>query len=91
MAQNDYVTHLKQLGFTILNDAPDVLVCELEPMGPEPDDGRWLDLSINEERCLLLQQIGTIVNIAVRGISRHGNEKPHMFIEVRKGRQPQNK
>lgn len=49
MTQNGYIIHqLEQSGFVILNDAPRVLVCKLEPIGPEPDDGRWLDLSISE-------------------------------------------
>jgi hypothetical protein len=90
LTQNDYVSRLGHLAFTIINDTPDVLVCTLEPIGPEKDDGRWLDLSINEERCLLLQEIGTIVNVVVRGITgsrpRRIDEKPHLFIEVRKRR-----
>lgn len=92
MTQNGYIIHqLEQSGFVILNDAPRVLVCKLEPIGPEPDDGRWLDLSINEERCSLLQQIGTIVNVAVRGIGGRKDEKPHLFIEVRKRPQQHNR
>jgi hypothetical protein len=87
MAQNNPVDHLRGLGFEILNDAPDVLVCKIEPIGPDPDDGRWLDLGINEERCRALQQIGIIVNVTVRGINgqapRTTDEKPHLFIEVR--------
>jgi hypothetical protein len=86
----DYIARLKSLSFTIVNDAPDVLVCTIEPIGPDPDDGRWLDLSLNEERCLALQEIGTIVNVAVRGITgqtvRRDDQKPQLFIEVRKRR-----
>ena len=92
MTQNGYIIHqLEQSGFVILNDAPRVLVCKLEPIGPELDDGRWLDLSINEERCSLLQQIGTIVNVAVMGIGGRKDEKPHLFIEVRKRAQQHNR
>ena len=59
----------------------------MEPVGPEPDDGRWIDLGINEERCRALQQVGVIVNVTARGAgstSRPTDEKPHLFIEVRR-------
>jgi hypothetical protein len=88
MAENNPVTRLQKLGFEILNNTPDVAVCKIEPIGPEPDDGRWIDLGINEERCRALQQVGTIINVTARGINgparRRTDEKPHLFIEVRK-------
>jgi hypothetical protein len=90
MAQNNDIERLRELGFEMLNLTQDVLVCKIEPIGPEPDDGRWLDLSINEERCRTLQRIGVIVNVTVRGISgpelRRNDVKPHLFIEVRRHR-----
>jgi hypothetical protein len=92
MAQNNPVRSLSELGFETINDTPDVLVCKIEPIGPEPDDGRWIDLSINEERCRALQRIAIIVGIKVDGIKRptagRTDEKPHSFIEVRKQRPP---
>jgi hypothetical protein len=69
MTQENDIERLKGLGFEHINLTPDVLVTTLESMGPEPDDGRWLDLSLNEERCLALQRIGVIVNVTVRGIT----------------------
>jgi len=88
MAQNDPVERLRELGFEILNITQDVVVCRLEPIGPDPDDGRWLDLSINEERCRALHRVGTIVFVKVEGITdtrplRIG-EKPHLRIELRR-------
>jgi hypothetical protein len=88
MAQHDPVRRLVELGFEIINNTEDVVVCKLEPIGPEPDDGRWVDLGINEERCRALQQVGVIVNVTARGAagstSRSTDEKPHLFIEVRR-------
>ena len=88
MTQNDPVERLRELGFEILNITQDVVVCRLEPIGPEPDDGRWLDLSINEERCRALHRVGTIVFVKVEGITgttpRRIGEKPHFRIELRR-------
>ena len=88
MAQNDPVERLRELGFEILNITQDVVVCRLEPIGPEPDDGRWLDLSINEERCRALHRVGTIVFVKVEGIAgttpQRIDEKPHLRIELRR-------
>jgi hypothetical protein len=44
MAQHDPVRRLVELGFEIINNTEDVVVCKLEPIGPEPDDGRWIAL-----------------------------------------------
>ena len=57
MAQNDPVGRLQELGFEIIDITEDVLVCKLDPIGPDPDDGR-IDLSINEERCRALHRFG---------------------------------
>ena len=88
MAQNDPVGRLQELGFEIVNITEDVLVCKLDPIGPKPDDGRWVDLSINEEQCRALHRLGTIVFVKVEGITgttpQRINEKPHLYIELRR-------
>jgi hypothetical protein len=88
MAQNDPVGRLQELGFEIINITEDVLVCKLYPTAPESDDGRWIDLSINEEQCRALHRLGTIVFVKVEGISdttpRRTDEKPHLRIELRR-------
>ena len=88
MAQNDSVDRLQELGFEIINITEDVLICKLYPTGPESDDGRWIDLSINEERCRALHRVGTIVFLKVEGITdatpRRIDEKPHFHIELRR-------
>jgi hypothetical protein len=88
MAQNDSVRRLQELGFEIINITEDVLVCKLDPIGPEPVNGRWIDLSINEERCRALHRVGTIVFVKVEGITsttpRRIDEKPHLRIELRR-------
>ena len=88
MAQNDSVDRLQELGFEIISITKDVLVCKLDPIGPEPDDGRWIDLSINEKQCRALHRAGTIVFLKVEGITdatpRRIDEKPHLHIELRR-------
>jgi hypothetical protein len=88
MAQNDSVRRLQELGFEIINITEDVLGCKLDPIGLEPDDGRWIDLSINEERCRALHRVGRIVFVKVEGIMgttpRRIDEKPHLRIELRR-------
>jgi hypothetical protein len=88
VAQNDPVRRLEELGFEIINITEHVLVCKLDPTGPEPDDGRWIDLSISEERCRALHRVGTIVFVKVEGIAgttlRRIDEKPHLHIELRR-------
>ena len=88
MTQNDPVGRLQELGFEIINITEDVLVCKLDPIGPEPDNGRWRDLSINEERCRALHRVGKIVFVKVEGITgttpRRIDEKPHLRIELRR-------
>jgi hypothetical protein len=88
MAQNDPIGRLQELGFEIINITEDVLVCKPDPIGPDPDDGRWIDLSINEEQCRALHRFGTIVFVKVEGIagttSRRTDEKPHLRIELRR-------
>ena len=86
MTQNDPVGRLEELGFEIINMTEDALVCKLDQRGPEPDDGRWLDLSINEERCRALHSVGTIVFVKVEGIASTTprREKPHFHIELRR-------
>jgi hypothetical protein len=49
MAQNDSVNRLQELGFEIISITKDVLVCKLDLKDPKSDNGRWIDLSINEE------------------------------------------
>ena len=83
MTQNDPVGRLQELGFEIINITEDVLVCKLDPIGPEPDDGRWIDLSINEERCRALHRVGTIVFLKVEGIMGT-TPRPHLHIELRR-------
>jgi hypothetical protein len=56
LAQNETVRRLEELGFEIISVTEDVLVCKLDPIGPEPDDGRWIDLSINEKQCRALHR-----------------------------------
>ena len=88
MSQNDPVGRLQELGFEIIDITGDVLVCKLDPIGPDPDDGRWIDLSINEEQCRALHRLGTIVCVKVEGIAgttpRRTDEKPHLRIQLRR-------
>jgi hypothetical protein len=87
MAQHDPVRRLVELDFEIINNTEDVVVCKLEPIGPEPDDRRWIDLGINEERCRALHRVGEIVFVKVEGITSTNprrNETPHLRIEVRR-------
>ena len=87
MAQNDSVDRLQELGFEIISITKDVLVCKLDPKDPK-SDGRWIDLSINEERCRAPHRAGTIVFLKVEGIKdatpRRIDEKPHFHIELRR-------
>jgi hypothetical protein len=86
--ENDPVRRLEELGFEIINVTQETLVCKLDPIGPQPDDDRWIDLSINEERCRALHRVGTIVFLKVEGITgttpRRIDEKPHFRIELRR-------
>jgi hypothetical protein len=88
LAQNETVRRLEELGFEIISVTEDVLVCKLDPIGPEPDDGRWIDLSINEKQCRALHRAGTIVFLKVEGITGSTplkiDEKPHLHIELRR-------
>jgi hypothetical protein len=88
MAQNDTVGRLEELGFEIINITKDVLVCKLDPVGTDSDDGRRLNLSINEQQCRALHRAGTIVFLKVKGITgttpRLINERPHFVIELRR-------
>jgi hypothetical protein len=88
VAQNDPVGRLEELGFEIINITGDMLTCRLDPICPEPDDGGWIDLSINEEQCRALHRLGTIVFVKVEGIAgtipRRIDEKPHLRIELRR-------
>jgi hypothetical protein len=88
MAQNDSVRRLEELDFEIISVSEDTLVCKLYPTGPKSDDGRWIDLSINEEQCRALHRLGTIVFVKVESISgttpRRTDEKPHLHIELRR-------
>jgi len=88
MAQNDSVRRLEELDFEIINISEDTLVCKLDPIGPDPYDGRWIDLSINEEQCRALHRVGTIVFLKIEGIAgttpRRTDEKPHLRIELRR-------
>jgi hypothetical protein len=88
MAQNDTVDRLGELGFEIINITKDVLVCKLDPVGTDSDDGRRLNLSINEQQCRALHRAGTIIFLKVEGIEGTTpwriNEKPHFLIELRR-------
>jgi hypothetical protein len=88
LAQNDIIRRLEELGFEIISITEDVLICKLDPKGPEPDDGRSTDLCINEEQCRALHRVGKIVFLAVEGITdstpREIDEKPHLRIELRR-------
>ena len=88
LAQNETVRRLEELGFEIISVTEDVLVCKLDPIGPEPDDGRWIDLSINEKQCRALHRAGMIVFLKVEDITgstpRKIDEKPHFHIELRR-------
>jgi hypothetical protein len=88
MAQSDPIRRLEELGFEIINITEDVLVCKLDSTGPEPDDGHWRDLSINEERCRALHRVGTIVFVKVEDITgttpQRIDEKSHFRIELRR-------
>jgi hypothetical protein len=88
LAQNDTVRRLEELGFEIISITEDVLVCKLDPKGPEPDDGRSTDLCINEERCRALHRVGRIVFLKVEGIAdstlQKIDEKPHLRVELRR-------
>lgn len=78
MAQNDTLRRLEELGFEIISITKDVLVCKLDPKGPEPNDGRPTDLCINEEQCRALHRAGRIVFLKVEGIA---NSKPQKIDE----------
>ena len=84
LAQNDTVRRLEELGFEIISVTEDVLVCKLDPKGPEPDDGRSTDLSINEEQCRALHRVGRIVFLKVEGIADSTLQKIHLQIELRR-------
>jgi hypothetical protein len=88
LAQNDTVRRLEELGFEIISITEDVLVCKLDPKGPEPDYGRSTDLCINEEQCRALHRVGRIVFLKVEGISdstlQKINGKPHLRVELRR-------
>ena len=84
MAQNDAARRLEELGFEIISITEDVLVCKLDPKGPEPDDGRSTDLCINEEQCRALQRVGRIVFLKVEGIADSTLQKIHLRIELRR-------
>jgi hypothetical protein len=88
LAQNETVRRLEELGFEIISVTEEVLVCKLDPIGPEPEDGRWIDLSINEKQCRALHRAGTIIFLKVEGITgttpRKIDEKPHLHIELRR-------
>ena len=86
MAQNDTLRRLEELGFEIISITEDVLVCKLDPKGPEPNDGRPTDLSINEEQCRALHRAGRIVFLKVEGIAdstlQKRDEKPRLRVEL---------
>jgi hypothetical protein len=88
LAQNDPVRRLEELGFEVISITEDVLVCKLDPKGPEPDDGRSTDLYINEEQCRALHRVGRIVFLKVEGIAdstlQKIDEKPHLRVELRR-------
>ena len=84
MAQNDPVRRLEELGFEVISITEDVLVCKLDPKGPEPDDGRSTDLCINEEQCRALHRVGRIVFLKVEGIADSTLQKIHLRIELRR-------
>lgn len=84
LAQNDTVRRLEELGFEIISITEDVLVCKLDPKGPEPDDGRSTDLCINEEQCRALHRVGRIVFLKVEGIANSTLQKIHLRIELRR-------
>jgi hypothetical protein len=88
LAQNDSVRRLEELGFEIISITEDVLICKLDPTGPEPDDDRSTELCINEEQCRALHRVGRIVFLKVEGIAnstpRKIDKKPHLRIELRR-------
>jgi hypothetical protein len=84
LAQNDTVRRLEELGFEIISITEDVLVCKLDPKGPEADDGRSTDLCINEEQCRALHRVGRIVFLKVEGIADSTLQKIHLRIELRR-------
>ena len=84
LAQNDSLRRLEELGFEIISITEDVLVCKLDPKGPEPDDGRSTDLCINEEQCRALHRVGRIVFLKVEGIVDSTLQKIHLRIELRR-------
>ncbi len=84
LAQNDTVRRLEELGFEIISITEDVLVCKLDPKGPESDDGRSTDLCINEEQCRALHRVGRIVFLKVEGIANSTLQKIHLRIELRR-------
>jgi hypothetical protein len=84
LAQNDIVRRLEELGFEIISITEDVLVCKLDPKGPESDDGRSTDLCVNEEQCRALHRVGRIVFLKVEGIADSTPQKIHLRIELRR-------
>jgi hypothetical protein len=88
LAQNDTLRRLEELGFEIISITEDVLVCKLDPKGPEPNVGRPTDLCINEEQCRALHRAGRIVFLKVEGIAdstlQKIDEKPRLRVELRR-------
>lgn len=88
LAQNDTLRRLEELGFEIISITEDVLVCKLDPKGPEHNDGRPTDLCINEEQCRALHRAGRIVFLKVEGIANSTlqkiDEKPRLRVELRR-------
>lgn len=88
LAQNDTLRRLEELGFEIISITEDVLVCKLDPKGPEHNDGRPTDLCINEEQCRALHRVGRIVFLKVEGIAdstlQKIDEKPRLRVELRR-------
>ena len=76
MAQNDSVDRLQELGFEIISITRDVLVCKLDPKDPKSDNGRWIDLSIDEERCRALHRAVRLSFLRLKALrTQHHDER----------------
>lgn len=67
-------------GAKVVNDTTEIFICDIAPTGPEPDDGRYIDLLVKPKQCQALQRIGTIVGVKV-------DLKPALALELQLIRQ----
>ncbi|MGH9988633.1 MAG: hypothetical protein ACRD8W_32280 [Nitrososphaeraceae archaeon] len=65
MTELEDIAFLQNEGAKVVNDTTEIFICDIAPTGPEPDDGRYIDLLVKPKQCQALQRIGTIVGVKV--------------------------